>query len=398
MRRLLPIVALLGVLLIQPLYAHQRSESFSEWRWETGNLELRFTVAAREASRIAPDLPFEAMPDALARYLPAHIGPGDGDDCEASAPFSARLAANGFLVATAAWHCKTVPGSIRISAFQDVAAEHAHLATFRDDARSVQEYLHAGETEWEIHVELAAAEQGMPTGGWNRLRASLVQGVSHALGGTDHLLFLLGLMLVCRRLPALVWAITGFTIGHSVSLALAVMGVVIPVIPVVEAVIGLTIALVAAERLGAGRTESAALSMLVLAVLLASAQTAASAPSVIGAVGLALFSACYLLLARDAGQLGVFRMGVTVLFGLVHGLGFATAFQVAGFPTAEIAWSLVGFNLGVEAGQMAVVVLAWLAGRAVVRVMGPRPLAADVLAAAVCGMGVFWFVTRSVGA
>lgn len=400
MKRVLPLLLVVGAALLQPVAAHQRSESFSEWRWSQGMLELRFTVAAREASRLAPGRRVGSLPAVVARYLPGRVAPaGRGATCEVSAPISARLSASGHVIATGAWRCERAPDRIRIAAFFDVAPEHAHLATWRDGAQTVQHYVTADQSDWLISGlgDPGSVADSRSEGRGEQFLSAAGQGIRHALSGLDHLLFLLALLLACRRLGALAWAITGFTIGHSISLSLAAMGALVPVIPVVESAIGLTIALVAAERLGAGRLAAASIALLVLAVLLVAGRSGLSAASGPVAAGFAVFALCYLLLARESGDASWFRMAATVLFGLIHGLGFAAAFQVIGFPTADLAWSLAGFNIGVELGQIAAVAAAVLLGHAAVRLTGPRPLALDLAAAGVCAMGVFWFVARGAG-
>src|SRR5262249_33495871 len=81
-------------------------------------------------------------------------------------------------------------------------------------------------------------------------------GIEHILIGVDHLAFLLALLLLCRRAREVMNMVTGFTLGHSLTLTLAVLGVVTPNVSVIEALIGFTIALVAAENVGVATGES----------------------------------------------------------------------------------------------------------------------------------------------
>jgi hypothetical protein len=134
-------------------------------------------------------------------------------------------------------------------------------------------------------------------------------GVEHILTGYDHLLFLLALLLRGGRLVSLLKIITAFTLAHSVTLALAVLDVVVLPDRLVEAVIALSIAFVAAENLF--------LSPVV---------------------------------AR--------RWLVSFCFGLVHGFGFSSALRELGLPAHGLLLSLFGFNAGVEVGQAFVVALA----------------------------------------
>jgi hydrogenase/urease accessory protein HupE len=227
-----------------------------------------------------------------------------------------------------------------------------------------------------------------------------LEGVAHILWGADHLVFLLAMLLICRRVSEAVWAVTGFTIGHSVSLALAVSGVIQPNAPAIEAAIGLTIVLVIVER-SSNATDRALPGPLAvsaaLLVLLGFSRYTGDAWQMPMLLGMLLFAFCYLLLARDHNQSASFRLLATALFGLIHGLGFAGAFLAIEMPVSQLAFSLLAFNLGVEIGQLLLVMslaLVWSATRAI---RGLRPLIAESLAATALGMGIFWFVTRLFG-
>jgi hypothetical protein len=88
---------------------------------------------------------------------------------------------------------------------------------------------------------------------------------------------------------------------------------------------------------------------------------------------------------------------VTVLFGLIHGFGFASVLIEIGLPAERLVPALFGFNIGVEVGQLAIVAALFLLASMVVPRMSPARLrlGEDLLAAALCGVGLFWFVERS---
>jgi ABC-type nickel/cobalt efflux system permease component RcnA len=112
-------------------------------------------------------------------------------------------------------------------------------------------------------------------------------------------------------------------------------------------------------------------------------------------VGLVLFTACYFSLAMRS-ESEWFRVCLTFAFGLVHGFGFAGVLVEMALPTERLIPALVGFNLGVEIGQIGVVLLLWpLFG------LGARfasndstRLASEISAAALCGLGFYWLVAR----
>ena len=179
----------------------------------------------------------------------------------------------------------------------------------------------------------------------------LVIGVRHLLLGADHLLFLLCLLylLGTKRLGPLVQTVTAFTVAHSITLALAALDVVrLPVAPV-EATVALSIAFVAAEKLRGTEGTIATEHVWIVAFL----------------------------------------------FGLLHGFGFAGALAEIGLPPGQAALSLFLFNVGVELGQLAVVVAVVGIGRlASGRIELPAPLVRAPLYVA-GGLAAFWFMVRT---
>jgi hypothetical protein len=184
-------------------------------------------------------------------------------------------------------------------------------------------------------------EGGAPRGVASFLRL----GVEHILLGWDHLLFLVGLLLPGGGWLALAKIITAFTLAHSVTLALAVLDVVALPDRLVEAVIALSIACVAAENL----------------------------------VRRPLVSRRWL---------------VSFLFGLVHGFGFSSVLREIGLPAQGVALSLLGFNVGVEIGQAMVVALT-LPALALLRTTRWEPRMVWSSSLAILLVGVFLFVHRA---
>jgi hypothetical protein len=225
-------------------------------------------------------------------------------------------------------------------------------------------------------------------------------GIMHILTGPDHMSFLLGLVLISRRLRDLVFVVTGFTIGHSITLALAVTGVLRPHAEYIDALVALTIAMIGAENIAVAThrpgTIAIGVGLPLFAMAAASFAGAGTLPPVL-LFGAALFCANYLMLSghmRDAGRL---RLVVTLVFGLIHGFGFAATLLEMQLPAQKLAQILVGFNLGVEIGQLSLVVtLMGLVGLAVrAKLSLPRPIVVDTVAAGLVAVGTLWFVSRS---
>ncbi|MEZ4241408.1 MAG: HupE/UreJ family protein [Myxococcota bacterium] len=178
-------------------------------------------------------------------------------------------------------------------------------------------------------------------------------GIEHILTGWDHLVFLLGLLLAARSARETVGVVTGFTVAHSLTLSLAVLGVVVLPSRVVEPAIAATIVLVGLEGLLSARRGH---------------------PSPLGR-----------------------RLALTFSLGLVHGLGFAGLLRDLGLPAGHRALALGAFNGGVEVGQL-LVVLAAAPLLALAR-RWPRweALGVPAGAAGVAAAGLVWLVARIVG-
>jgi len=197
-------------------------------------------------------------------------------------------------------------------------------------------------------------------------------GAEHLLGGLDHILFLLALIVGSRRLRDVVLAATTFTVAHSVTFLLAALGLVEVPAAVVEPLIALSIAVVAAWYLvGVWRRRPVS--------LVADEGTARP-----GRLGL------------DRGDWT--RLGVVFAFGLMHGLGFAGALGIQEAWSWTLLWSLLVFNVGIEAVQLGLIALIFPL-LTLLRRRAPRVgLWAGILVAAVVTvMGLIWFVERILG-
>lgn len=179
------------------------------------------------------------------------------------------------------------------------------------------------------------------------LRQYLVLGFTHIVPkGLDHILFVLGLLLLTRRARALLGQVTAFTIAHSLTLALSMYGVISLPSKVVEPLIAVSIAYVAIENIWTSEVKRR-------------------------------------------------RVALVFLFGLLHGLGFAGVLTELGLPRSEFLTALVAFNLGVEAGQLAVILGATaLIGSWAVRKDWYRGRIAVPASALIAAIAVYWTIER----
>lgn len=178
-------------------------------------------------------------------------------------------------------------------------------------------------------------------------------GFKHILLGYDHLLFVLALVLFVKRLYRLLLTATAFTLAHSITLSLAALGVIHVPTPLMEALIALSILLLAVELVRATDDPRRA-------------------------VGL-----------RPAG--------LAFAFGLLHGLGFASALAQIGLPQHEIPLSLLGFNAGVEIGQVTFIITLLIIGYLARPLSPPRKrLAYRVCTYGIGSLAAFWTIERIV--
>ena len=202
--------------------------------------------------------------------------------------------------------------------------------------------------------QIADYYAGTVQGRLSVVRTFVASGIEHILIGPDHVLFLIGLLLLGGTLGRLALIVTAFTVGHSITLSLAALDLVAPPAQFIEPLIALTIVVVGADN-----------------VLVLRGKTAV------------------------AGKATDIRAWLAAGFGLIHGFGFAYVLKEFGLPQAALGWSLFAFNVGVEVGQLLIVgVVASL----LVRVRRQRAAAAHWVALAgsiaVILAGLYWFVER----
>jgi hydrogenase/urease accessory protein HupE len=268
--------------------------------------------------------------------LPAECRPvgepqADGDGAALTLRWRASCAAAG-----------VVGGRFAVLGLREARTD-ALLRLELSDGRRVQAVLGADAPEFTVPERQRPGDVG---------RAYLALGARHILEGLDHLLFVLGLVLLLPGARPLLWTITAFTLGHSVTLSLAALSAIaLPPGPVEVAI---------------------AASLLVVAVELAGGER--ERPSLLRRVPWAM----------AAG------------FGLLHGLGFAGALVEAGLPQEEVPLALFSFNLGIELGQLAFV-LAVVALRRALRPLsaaGPAWLA-RAPAYGIGTLAAYWICERS---
>ena len=188
-------------------------------------------------------------------------------------------------------------------------------------------------------------------------------GLDHILSGYDHLLFILGLLLLVTNLKRLLLVITGFTIGHSLTLSLSVINIIQVKSSLVEALIGYTIMFVGLEYLykenNDHRVSMIFITTLSLLLLIFGNLINPNFPYFL-ILGILLFSLGYFYLLKNLNSENNLLSIITIIFGLIHGFGFGGFLLGSKISSENIFSGLLGFNLGVEVGQIIFVLLILL--------------------------------------
>ncbi len=193
-------------------------------------------------------------------------------------------------------------------------------------------------------IRLAGGDQASA---WESFVAYIPVGFDHILPkGLDHILFVLGLFFLAARLRPLLWQVSAFTLAHTVTLALAALGYVSVPAYIVEPLIAASIAFVALENIFFPR-------------------------------------------------LGLWRPLVVFGFGLLHGLGFASVLGEFGLPDGSFVPALIGFNIGVELGQLTVIAIAFIVVGLAWKRDWYRQVVAVPASAAIALIGAYWVVERT---
>ena len=384
--------------------AHTRSVSYSTWQLDAEGASVRLRIPLLELSRLGLDPVLDVGSDGpAARYLAAHLRLfAGGSVCPPTSPL-AQTAPKGWVHLRWRVDCASSgPRTLESHVLFAEAPSHMHFARVSEPGgATLERVLIEGERQWRLAGldagDDSAAARGTPLSGY------LAIGVEHILSGWDHLAFVVALLLLAGGLLEVASLVTAFTVAHSITLGLAVLGVVHPERQAVEALIGFSIALVATENAwllgGRGRLVPwiVTISLLVLSALAAWGVGGVSSPTLLG---LALFSVCHFALLDRVERPARLRAAVAFAFGLVHGFGFAGVLAEMALPNDRLVPALFGFNVGVEVGQLAVVVLVWPILRALERSSPERwhRGVAEAGSAAVLSLGLYWFLVRTLGA
>jgi hypothetical protein len=317
---LLAALALTALAPEQLALAHAVGVSSGEYRLDGKVLYGDIGMSGRELARWLPALDTNhdeaidsdelgAGQETAARALASGLTVrGDAKVCPGSLDRAWVLEGEGGVVFQVHYTCPEVPARLALAMpmLDALAAGHRHLARVFRAGKAQVKVLDRAHATWDLDEANATSSGASATGSlaWSMLKL----GVEHILTGADHLVFLLGLILVGGSFRSLLGVVSAFTVAHSITLALATLSIFAPSARLIEPAIALSIAYVGIDN----------------------------------------------LFVKDASK----RWRITFLFGLIHGFGFAGALREIALPRAQLPIALVSFNLGVELGQLAVLSLA----------------------------------------
>ena len=313
------LAAALGLAAFAPgraAFAHAVGVSSGEYRLDGQILYGDLGMAGRELARLLPAIDTDhdgaistdeltAGHDAVARAFAGGLTvKADAKSCRGTLDRAWALEAEGGVVFQVRYVCPEVPDRLTLAMpmLDALAPGHRHLARLFRAGKAQVKVLDRARATWEL-AGASSTSSGVAMA-WSMLKL----GIEHILTGADHLVFLLGLILVGGSLRSLIGVVSAFTLAHSITLALAAFSIFAPSPRLVEPAIALSIAYVGIEN----------------------------------------------LFVTDASK----RWRITFPFGLIHGFGFAGALREIALPRPQVPIALVSFNLGVEIGQLAVLSLA----------------------------------------
>ncbi len=333
--------------------AHSVGISRGDYRLQGGTLSSEIALSQRELVLALPGLDLdhdgwlqkaeldEGRSVLSEAFVAAVKVAADGVACPGSFE-SARLIDKEDAVAIRArYSCPGPPARLSLAwpLLDDVlGADHRHVARVAMGPSVQDAVIERGRGTWTLDAAGPLSHAGGTA--WSMFKL----GIEHILTGADHLVFLLGLIVIGGTARSLAVVVSAFTLAHSTTLALASLSIFAPSPRIVEPLIALSIAYVGVEN----------------------------------------------LFVKDASK----RWRITFPFGLVHGFGFAGALREIALPRSQLPVALVSFNLGVEAGQLGVLAIALPLILAARRTPGLRDRGARFASIGIAIAGAVWFIVR----
>ena len=278
-------------------------------------------------------------------YVDQHVALGDAGRAACDATWGSAKAKKDHVVLSESWRCpRGAALTYRVTLFQEIDPASRHMVSVDGDRTFIG--LLSAQNPQMVLTQVAPSK-------WQTFGRYLVSGVEHIAIGYDHIAFLLAVIVLGRHFWPLFKVVTAFTVAHSITLTLAVLGVVTLPSQLVETLIAASIVYVALEN----------------------------------------------FFVRDIRH----RWWLTFTFGLIHGFGFASVLRDYGLPQDAVGLALAAFNIGVEIGQLVVVVMAtliWQGGIRTASAFGWQPNEKDerrvslMISGVIFLFGMYWLLQR----
>ena len=343
-------LTLLLLLIAGPVFAHPAPFSYIDLRLQSGSIEgtvvahifdLGHDLNIDPADRLLDPATAREQSPAIARLFAGRLTvAADGVPLTPTWSTAEVIPDRQSLKLTIRYAVSVPPGTLGITTVMfPYDPQHQTFLNIYEGSALTQEILDAGRTRFEY---FAGNRQGTIA----VVRRFLPEGIRHIVVGPEHLLFLVGLLLLGGSARQLVIIVTMFTVANSLTLTLAALHLVSPPARIIEPAIALSIVYVGADN----------------------------------------------LLIRDGRDV---RGWIAFAFGFIHGFGYAAVLRQLDLPRLALGWSVVSFNLGLEIGQLlvaAVVATAFSALRARSEAAGRQLAYAGSIV--VMATGAFWFIQR----
>lgn len=304
----------------------------------------------------------------------------DNDDCSASQNFFMELANINSVLYSYNFDCGNINTlNLTYNMFYDIASDHENLMKISISNSSTSISLYKGLSHIDIPVKKILEQEDIakknstklgdnafePQNS-NKISGFFTLGIKHILSGYDHILFLIGILIVTLSFGHLIKIVSSFTVAHSITLGIASLGIVSLPMNLTESIIALSIAYIALENLYLGHFSKKFRFHDKISKYKA-----------------------YNYLANPEN-----KWAITFFFGLVHGFGFSSVLQEIGLPKEALIFSLLSFNGGVEVGQLIIVSLIFPLLIYLKKNKWHGQMVTS-LSAIICTLGILWFVQRA---
>lgn len=382
-------------LLSSSLLSHQRSESYSkividnteDFKKATLEFSIQTSVLQRLNLNFTQDWEEEFIDEVTENFKLSY-------NCKITkSPFLKSSFSTGYITLFWVMDCESKEIEINFDLFFKNDSSHTHIATFIIDSEAKPEKVFtSSDRNWK-ETDKKTEEASL----FQSFQDYFDLGFNHILSGFDHLAFLLALLILNLPIKRLIIIVTGFTIGHSITLALGALDMIEPASQLVEALIGYSIVIIAVETVASITNYHKPYNRTLIYIsclLLIFFTLFGYSKFLIGLAGISIFSYCYLSLISIHRDFSITFI-VTCLFGLIHGFGFAGNLASIGLMEGRLLPAILGFNLGVEFGQILVgfilALLLYYLNKFMYKNMDNLRV---YLASGLACIGTFWFLER----